>query len=133
MGMQMVYAQKSRVNAQRQGLGKGDANQKTAKKPGPARDGNNVNPPGRDPVALHKLVKERADVSAVLAGGQFRDNSSEKGMNAGLAGQNGINQIPVPDKGQRRFIAGSFYPETEHSIPDVKVDFESPYSFLYFA
>ena len=63
----MVYAQKSRVKDQSQGLGKGDADQETAKKSGPARDGNNVNLPGRDCVALHKLVKERADVTAMFA------------------------------------------------------------------
>jgi hypothetical protein len=136
MGMQMVYAQKSCVDNQRQGFGESDAYQKTAKKSGTARDGNNVDMFGHNSVALRKLVKEWADAAAMFARGQLRDNSPEKRMNVGLAGHNGINQISVTDESQSRFIAGSFYTEAEHNIPAVKVDPEprsDDYLFLCFA
>ena len=99
VGMQMVDAQKTRTQAQRQPLGKGHPHQQAAQKPRPPRHGHQIQVCGLPSAAAQQHIQQRPHVPAVLPRGQFRHHAPEQGVHVRLAGQHCVQQSAVLHQG----------------------------------
>ena len=102
----MVDAHHGDAPAQRQRLGRGDADQQRADQARPGRDGDGGQVASGDAGLVQGAFDDRRDRLDVGAAGQLGDDPAERGVQVDLAGDDRrAHRVVVVDDGRRRLVA----------------------------